>query len=80
VVAEAVANGFTEPDPRDALFGADVQRKCVIVARECGLDIGMDDVPVESLVPEALANWQPKEGENLAIGGREIQGNSRRKA
>merc|ERR1719399_1165752 len=66
VVAEAVANGFTEPDPRDDLFGADVQRKCVIVARECGLDINMEDVPVESLVPEALNDWKPAEGQNLA--------------
>merc|ERR1719191_2371261 len=66
VVAEAVANGFTEPDPRDDLFGADVQRKVVIVARECGLNINMEDVPVESLVPEALTNWKPAEGQNLA--------------
>merc|ERR1719313_1725948 len=66
VVAEAVANGFTEPDPRDDLFGTDVQRKCVIVARECGLDISMDDVPVESLVPAALTDWKPPEGQNLA--------------
>merc|ERR1719197_1968046 len=66
VVTEAVANGFTEPDPRDDLFGTDVQRKCVIVARECGLDINLEDVPVESLVPEALTDWQPPEGKNLA--------------
>jgi len=66
VVAEAVENGFTEPDPRDDLFGADVQRKCVIVARECGLNINMEDVPVESLVPPALNDWKPAEGQNLA--------------
>jgi len=66
VVAEAVANGFTEPDPRDDLFGADVQRKVVIVARECGLNISMEDVPVESLVPPALTDWKPPEGQNLA--------------
>merc|ERR1719420_211017 len=66
VVAEAVANGFTEPDPRDDLFGTDVQRKCVIVARECGLEINMEDVPVESLVPAALTDWKPPEGKNLA--------------
>merc|ERR1719197_2217963 len=66
VVAEAVANGFTEPDPRDDLFGADVQRKVVIVARECGLNLNMEDVPVESLVPEALTNWKPPEGQTLA--------------
>jgi len=68
VFAEAVANGFTEPDPRDDLFGADVQRKVVIVARECGLDLNMEDVPVESLVPAALTDWKPKEGQNLAQG------------
>jgi aspartokinase/homoserine dehydrogenase 1 len=66
VVAEAAANGFTEPDPRDDLFGTDVQRKCVIVARECGLMLNMDDVPVESLVPPALNDWKPAEGQNLA--------------
>jgi len=66
VVAEAVANGFTEPDPRDDLFGADVQRKVVIVARECGVDLNMEDVPVESLVPAALTDWKPAEGQNLA--------------
>merc|ERR1712144_203440 len=42
------------------------QRKCVIVARECGLDINMEDVPVESLVPAALTDWKPPEGKNLA--------------
>merc|ERR1719428_201358 len=66
VVAEAVANGFTEPDPRDDLFGTDVQRKCVIVARECGLDLNLEDVPVESLVPDALTNWKPAAGQDLA--------------
>jgi len=66
VVSEAVANGFTEPDPRDDLFGTDVQRKCVIVARECGLELNLEDVPVESLVPAALNDWKPAEGQNLA--------------
>jgi homoserine dehydrogenase len=46
--------GYTEPDPRDDLSGTDVARKVVILARESGLDISMEDVPVDSLVPEAL--------------------------
>lgn len=46
--------GYTEPDPRDDLSGTDVARKVVILARESGLNISMEDVPVESLVPEAL--------------------------
>ena len=36
------------------LVGMDVARKVTILAREAGLMIGLDDVPVDNLVPEAL--------------------------
>ncbi len=55
LVREAHALGYTEPDPRDDLSGLDVARKLVILAREAGWPLSLDDVDLQSLVPETLA-------------------------
>lgn len=54
LVLEARALGYTEPDPRDDLSGTDVARKLVILAREAGLALSMEDVEIENLVPPTL--------------------------
>ena len=54
-VREALAAGFTEPDPRLDLSGEDVRRKLLILARASGLGLADGQVQVDSLVPAALA-------------------------
>jgi aspartokinase/homoserine dehydrogenase 1 len=54
VLREAMALGYTEPDPRDDLSGQDVARKAVILARLVGWTGDLADLPIESLVPPSL--------------------------
>jgi aspartokinase/homoserine dehydrogenase 1 len=55
VVRYAFENGYTEPDPRDDLAGMDVGRKLLIMAREIGLNLELDDIHVKALIP---AEWR----------------------
>lgn len=51
-VKEAKSLGFTEPDPRDDLSGMDVARKALIIARESGMKIELDDIKINRLFPD----------------------------
>lgn len=53
VLIEAKNLGLTEPDPRLDLSGTDVQRKLVILARETGALINMDDIEIKGFLPES---------------------------
>lgn len=53
-VREAKRLGYTEPHPRDDLSGTDVARKALILARELGVPLNIEDVQVEPLVPAEI--------------------------
>lgn len=61
IVFEARTKGFTEPDPRDDLNGLDVGRKILILVRELGLNLELDDIEVENLVPEQFRSLSLQE-------------------
>ena len=50
LVKDAHRMGLTEPDPRDDLSGQDVGRKLLILARQMGSQLDIQDVRVDSLV------------------------------
>ena len=51
VVKQAQDEGYTEPDPRSDLSGVDVVRKIMILARESGEKVEMEDVVNEAFMP-----------------------------
>jgi len=51
LVREARRLGYTEPDPREDLSGLDFARKLVVLARELGRDVALEDVVVDDLAP-----------------------------
>ena len=53
VVKQAQDEGYTEPDPRLDLSGTDVMRKIMILARESGAQLEMENICNESFLPES---------------------------
>jgi aspartokinase/homoserine dehydrogenase 1 len=53
VVKQAQDEGYTEPDPRLDLSGTDVMRKILILAREAGIKMEMDEIKCNGFLPES---------------------------
>jgi aspartokinase/homoserine dehydrogenase 1 len=53
VVKQAQEEGYTEPDPRLDLSGTDVMRKIMILAREAGYTLEMENIVNHSFLPES---------------------------
>ncbi|MDG1753114.1 MAG: bifunctional aspartate kinase/homoserine dehydrogenase II [Thalassotalea sp.] len=54
LMLDALAQGITEPDPREDLSGRDVQRKLLILARAAGFELSLEDIQCQNLVPDEL--------------------------
>ncbi|WP_340198859.1 bifunctional aspartate kinase/homoserine dehydrogenase I [Ascidiimonas sp. W6] len=52
VVKQAGEEGYTEPDPKIDLSGIDVMRKILILARESGYQLEIDDIKNNNFLPE----------------------------
>jgi aspartokinase/homoserine dehydrogenase 1 len=51
IVKQAQEEGYTEPDPRLDLSGTDVMRKIMILAREAGEEMEMEDISNKAFMP-----------------------------
>ncbi len=52
-IQQAKEEGYSEPDPRIDLSGVDVARKVLILARESGYRIEMEDIKINKFVPDS---------------------------
>jgi bifunctional aspartokinase / homoserine dehydrogenase 1 len=56
VVKQAGEEGYTEPDPRIDLSGVDVMRKILILMRESGKEMELEEITNDSFLPQSSLN------------------------
>lgn len=58
-IKKAQEAGYAEPDPRIDLCGKDVMRKLVILSREAGYKLDMDDIEASLFIPDKYFEGSP---------------------
>ena len=80
VIMEAKTRGYSEPDPRIDLSGTDVARKILILAREAGYALELEDIDKTPFVPQEYLDTESVEEFMQKVSELDAEFEARRKA